>query len=80
MIEIKKLEPLTTNPTLNWGFNGYETDKIFAVSAIEIGSSFEFSLREKNQYYKKIWETNSDDINELHEIILQGKPSASCLA
>lgn len=72
MIEIKKLEPLTTNPTLNWGFNGYETDKIFAVSAIEIGSSFEFSLREKNQYYKKIWETNSDDINELHEIILQG--------
>lgn len=72
MIEIKKLEPLTTNPTLNWGFNGYETDKIFAVSAIEIGSSFEFSLREKNQYYKKIWETNSDDINELNEIILQG--------
>lgn len=46
-MEIKKLEKLSSNPTLNWGFNGYETDKIFAVSSIEIGNTFEFSLREK---------------------------------
>lgn len=72
MIEIKKLEKLTSNPTLNWGLNGYKTDKIFAVSSIEIGSTFEFSVREKNQSYTKIWETNSDDITELNTIIEQG--------
>ncbi|MFP3592677.1 GNAT family N-acetyltransferase [Chryseobacterium sp. SIMBA_038] len=72
MIQIKKLEKLTSNPTLNWGFNGYETDKIFAVSSIEIGNTFEFNIREKNQHYKKIWETNSEDIDELNKIIEQG--------
>lgn len=71
-MEIKKLEKLTTNPTLNWGFNGYETDKIFSVSSIEIGNTFEFNLKEKNQHYRKIWETTSDDINELNTIIEQG--------
>lgn len=72
MIEIKKLQKLTTNPTLNWGLNGYETDKIFVVSAIEIGNSFEFNLREKNQHYRKIWETDSHDIDELNDLIAQG--------
>ncbi|EJL73595.1 GNAT family N-acetyltransferase [Chryseobacterium populi] len=72
MAEIIKLEKLTGNPTLNWGFNGYETDKIFVVSAIETADSFEFKLREKNQKYTKNWETNSDDITELNEIIEQG--------
>ena len=71
-MEIKKLNKLTYNPTLNWGFNGYETDKIFVISAIEIGNSFEFNLREKNQHYRKIWETDFHDIDELNEIIEQG--------
>ncbi|GAB0156757.1 hypothetical protein CHRYSEOSP005_20240 [Chryseobacterium sp. Alg-005] len=71
-MEIKRLGKLTRNPTLNWGLNGYETDKIWVVSAIEIGNSFEFNLREKKQYYRKVWETNSDDIDELNEIIAQG--------
>jgi ribosomal protein S18 acetylase RimI-like enzyme len=71
-MEIKKLEKLTSNPILNWGLNGYETDKIFSVSSIEIGNTFEFSIREKYQHYKKIWETTSDDINELNKIIEQG--------
>ncbi|ANF51636.1 streptothricin acetyltransferase [Chryseobacterium glaciei] len=72
MIKIKKLQKLNSNPTLNWGLNGYETHKIFAVSSIEIGNTFEFNLREKNQHYRKIWETTSDDINELNTIIEQG--------
>ncbi|MET3537135.1 GNAT family N-acetyltransferase [Chryseobacterium limigenitum] len=72
MIKIKKLEKLTSNPTSNWGFNGYETDKIFSISSIEIGNTFEFSLREKNQHYNKTWETNAEDINELNTIIEQG--------
>lgn len=71
-MEIKKLEKLTSNPTLNWGFNGYETDKIFSVSTIGIGNSFEFNIREKNQFYKKVWETSSEDINGLNQIIEQG--------
>lgn len=71
-MEIKKLEKISSNPTLNWGFNGYETEKILAVSTIEIGSSFEFNLREKNQYYKKVWETTSDDISDLNTIIEKG--------
>lgn len=71
-MQIKKLEKLTYNPTPNWGLNGYETDKIFVISAIEIGNSFEFNLREKNQHYRKIWETGSHDIDELNEIIEQG--------
>lgn len=71
-MEIKTLEKLTYNPTLNWGLNGYETNKIFAISTIEIENSFEFNLREKNQYYKKVWETNDEDIDDLNEIIQQG--------
>lgn len=71
-MEIKKLEKIPGNPTLNWGLNGYTTEKIFVVSAIEIGTSFEFNLREKNQYYKKVWETNAEDIDDLNEIIEQG--------
>lgn len=71
-MEIKRLEKLTENLTLHWGLNGYKTDKIFVVSAIEIGTSFEFSLREKNQSYTKVWETNDDDISDLNKIIEQG--------
>jgi len=71
-MEIKKLEKITFNPTVNWGFNGYETNKIFAVSTIKMENSFEFSLREKNQYYKKAWTTNDEDIDSLNEIIEQG--------
>lgn len=70
-MEIRKLEKLTENPTLSWSFNGYETDRIFAVSTITIGNSFEFNLREKNQYYRKTWEINSDDIDNLNKIIEQ---------
>jgi ribosomal protein S18 acetylase RimI-like enzyme len=70
-MEIKKLEKLTENPTLSWGFNGYKTDKIFVVSAIEISNTFEFNIREKNQSYTKIWEINSADIDYLNKIIEQ---------
>ena len=70
-MQIRKLEKLTYNPTLNWGLYGYETDKILVISAIEIGSSFEFNLREKKQSYRKVWETHSDDIDELNEMIAQ---------
>jgi len=72
MIDIKKLYRLDYNPTPDWGLNGYETDKIFVVSAIEIGTSFEFSIREKNQPYKKVWETDSKNIDDLNKIIEQG--------
>ncbi|ALR30989.1 streptothricin acetyltransferase [Chryseobacterium sp. IHB B 17019] len=71
-MEIRKLEKLTGNPTLNWGLNGYETDTIFVVSSIEMSDSFEFNLREKKQHYKKIWETNEEDIAELNQVIEQG--------
>lgn len=71
-MEIKRLEKIFGNPTPSWGLNGYETNKIFAVSTIEIGNSFEFNLREKNQYYKKVWETNDGDIDDLNKIIEQG--------
>ena len=71
-MEIRKLEELSGDPAINWGLNGYITDKIFVVSAIEIKGSFEFSLREKKQPYTKIWETNPDDIDELNTTIRQG--------
>ncbi|KFF00434.1 streptothricin acetyltransferase [Chryseobacterium formosense] len=71
-MEIKKLEKINENTTIDWGLNGYETDKVIAISTIEIGNTFEFNLREKNQLYKKIWETTSEDIDDLNEIIEQG--------
>ncbi|WP_312900343.1 GNAT family N-acetyltransferase [Chryseobacterium taichungense] len=71
-LEIRKLEKLTGNPTLAWGRNGYTTDKIFVVSAIETGSTFEFSLREKKQSYTKTWNLSENDIHELNTIISQG--------
>lgn len=71
-MEIRKLENLTDNFTLNLNLNGYETDTIYVVSAIEMGSSFEFGLREKKQPYIKVWETGPDDIARLNRIIEQG--------
>lgn len=71
-MEIKKLQKLISNPSLNWGNNGYSTDMIYSVSSIEFSGSFEFNLREKKLSYSKVWETNSDDIDELNTIIEKG--------
>ncbi|MCW1961009.1 GNAT family N-acetyltransferase [Chryseobacterium viscerum] len=71
-MEIRKLQKLVSNPTLEWGHNGYITDRIYSVSSIEFGGSFEFSLKEKTFPYTKIWETTSEDLEELHTIIEQG--------
>ncbi|SHG66360.1 Acetyltransferase (GNAT) family protein [Chryseobacterium oranimense] len=71
-MEIKKLEKLNNNPSLDWGMNGYTTDKILAVSAVEFSGSFEFILKEKSIPYTKIWKTSSDEIRELNEIIEKG--------
>ncbi|MBB6370850.1 GNAT family N-acetyltransferase [Chryseobacterium shigense] len=71
-MEIKKLEKLIENPSLDWGINGYTTDKILAISAVEFAGSFEFVLKEKSIPYSKTWETVSDDIEELNEIIKKG--------
>ncbi|KFF75431.1 streptothricin acetyltransferase [Chryseobacterium sp. P1-3] len=63
---------LTDNPSLTWGHNGYTTDRIYSVSSIEYAGSFEFSLREKSFPYTKVWETGSEDIEELNLIIEKG--------
>lgn len=46
-MEIRKLESFPASPVLDWRLDGYTTDKIYVVSAIEAGNTFEFSLREK---------------------------------
>lgn len=71
-MEIKKLEKLASNPTLNWGNNGYITDIIYSVSSLEFSGTFEFTLREKKLPYTKLWETGSEDIDELNSIIEKG--------
>ncbi|WP_294265072.1 GNAT family N-acetyltransferase [uncultured Chryseobacterium sp.] len=76
-MEIRKLEKLIGNPTLLWGENGYRTDKIYVVSAIEIGTSFEFSLREKDQPYTKTREISPGDTEQLNTIIGQGHSSGA---
>lgn len=71
-MEIRKLEKLAGNPALMWGMNGYRTNKIFVVSAIDTGTAFEFSLREKNQPYTRIREISAEDVEELNAVIGQG--------
>lgn len=71
-MEIKNLQKLTSNPSSEWGHNGYTTDRIYSVSSIEFGGSFEFILKEKAFPYTKIWETTSEDLKELNTIIEQG--------
>jgi len=71
-MEIRKLEKLSLNFIPEWELNGYHTDKIFVVSAIETGNVFEFSLREKKQHYRKIWHTSEEDFDRLNSIINQG--------
>ncbi len=71
-MEIKRLEKLTGNPSSDWGHNGYATDKILSVSAIEYAGSFEFILKEKAISYTKTWETHSEDTEELNRIIEKG--------
>ena len=71
-MEIRKLQKLTSDPGLSCGHNGYITDKIYAVSSIEFGGSFEFILKEKSLPYTKIWETTSEDLADLNTIIAQG--------
>ncbi|MCJ8155268.1 GNAT family N-acetyltransferase [Chryseobacterium sp. SSA4.19] len=70
-MEIKKLNKLTDNLKVKWGLTGYQTDTIYAVSAIEMGSAFEFSLREKKQSYMKVWSTEPEHIAQLNTIIEQ---------
>ncbi|MEG0927133.1 GNAT family N-acetyltransferase [Chryseobacterium sp.] len=71
-MEIRKLQKLSSNPSLNWGHNGYTTDKIYSVSSIEYSNSFEFTLREKSLSYTKNWKTDSDELEELNAIIEKG--------
>lgn len=68
-MEIKKLQKLTSNPSIHWGQNGYSTDTIYSVSSIEFGGTFEFIIKEKTLSYSKNWETDSEDIEELNTII-----------
>lgn len=63
---------LTANTILGWENNCYTTDKIFVVSAIDAGNTFEFNLREKKQPYTKIHNINAHDIHRLNAIISQG--------
>lgn len=71
-MEIRKLEKLTGNPAPMWGMNGYHTDKIYVVSAIDTETAFEFSLREKNQPYTKTREIHTGDMEALNAVIGQG--------
>ncbi|WP_419494120.1 GNAT family N-acetyltransferase [Chryseobacterium bernardetii] len=72
-MEIKKIQQLTSDlSSLNWGNNGYSTDIIYSVSSIEFAGAFEFTLKEKKLSYSKVWETGSDDIDELNTIIEKG--------
>ncbi len=71
-MEIRKLKIFEENFIPDLDCNSYETEKIFVVSTIETGYSFEFTLREKNQYYKKILEPGFYDIEHLNAIIQQG--------
>ena len=70
-MEIRKLQKLTTDPSVSWGHNGYTTDRIYSVSSIEFGGSFEFSLKEKFFPYTKNWETTSEEFEELNNLIEQ---------
>ncbi|AZA84890.1 N-acetyltransferase [Chryseobacterium lactis] len=72
-MEIKKLQKLAVNSSLNWGHNGYTTDRIYSVSSIEYAGSFEFTIREKSLSYTKVWETGSEDIDELNLLIEKGQ-------
>lgn len=71
-MEIKTLEKLMHNPSLKWGHNGYTTDRIYSVSSIELAGSFEFILKEKSISYTKIWETGSDELEELNHVVEKG--------
>lgn len=71
-MEIKKLQQLSFNPCSGWGHNGYTTDIRYVVSSIEFGGSFEFIIKEKFLPYTKIWETTSEDLEEMNTIIEQG--------
>lgn len=70
-MEIRKLQKQATDPSINWGHNGYTTDRIYSVSSIEFGGSFEFSLKEKALPYIKNWETTSEEFEELNSLIEQ---------
>lgn len=71
-MEIKKLQQLSSDPSSEWGHNGYTTEIIYSVSSIEFGGAFEFIIKEKPLSYTKIWETTSEDLEELNTIIRQG--------
>ncbi|WP_126651878.1 GNAT family N-acetyltransferase [Chryseobacterium aureum] len=71
-MEIRKLQKLESDPTLDWGQNGYTTDIRYVVSSIEMGGAFEFILKEKALPYSKTWETTSEELEDLNTLIEQG--------
>ncbi|HAO06137.1 MAG TPA: N-acetyltransferase [Chryseobacterium sp.] len=71
-MEIRKLKIFEENFIPDPDYKSYETEKIFVVSTIETANSFEFNLREKNQYYQKICKTELHDIEYLNAVAQQG--------
>lgn len=71
-MDIRKLEKISGNPALYWGFTGYSTDTVFSVSVIETGTAFEFSLREKHQPYSKEQTIDDAKMSRLAEMVKQG--------
>ncbi|VFA41850.1 GNAT family N-acetyltransferase [Chryseobacterium indologenes] len=76
-MEIKRLLKLISDPSINWGHNGYTTEKIYTVSSIEFSGSFEFVVKEKPLSYSKLWETSDEDFKDLNKIIEKGQSFAA---
>ncbi|WP_288377462.1 GNAT family N-acetyltransferase [Chryseobacterium culicis] len=71
-MEIRKLQKLESDPSVDWGHNGYTTDKRYVVSSIEAGGAFEFIVKEKSLPYSKTWETTPEELEDLNTLIEQG--------
>ena len=76
-MEIRKLEEISSASLEAFGNNGYNTDIIFQLSYVTSPDHFGFEFKETKRSYYKNQLTDTEDINDLNELIRKGHSFAA---
>ncbi|WP_129714855.1 N-acetyltransferase [Pedobacter sp. SYP-B3415] len=71
-MDIRILEHLDIESDLNWGRNGYTTDKILQVSSAGLHDSLQITLEVVEKSYQKTWTSTAAEVESLNALITQG--------
>ena len=73
IVEFKKIESITESDLIEFGFNGYRTDKIYKVSRDAENNKLNINISEEvlHESYVKEWKQNPESLKYFMEIIIK---------